>query len=155
MDVTLKIENEEMLAAIERLRGKLPPLEFIRICFVAGLRQADVEYRRKADPADGRTGKARDTNIDLGRVPEELGKLDADTIMAALKEANKKNPIYAAFYELVMKYKAMLKRHVDESGRPLKPFFVSLVPIQKIAAEVALRSVMGDGYKAAATVTKH
>lgn len=157
MAVILKLENDKMLADIERARGNLTPEEFVLKCIGEGVRFADLERLKKAD-----AGKP--AMLNLGEVAPELAKVDRDTVVRVvtdiseqLKHAKESNPIYGEVKRLVEKYTALLTaRKQATGGRPIEAIeSVSLAPIQHFALEIALQSVQKEPGGMVRTVTKH
>ena len=138
MELTIRIEDDEMLSHIERLRGALTPQQFVNNCFVAGVRQAEARYQRE----QGFFTRANDGAISLGSVPEHLAKIDRQTVLASIKTANQNDPLFSETKKLIVKYGKLMQLHSWETGRPIASItHSSLAPIQQVAVEAALHGL--------------
>ena len=138
MELTIRIDDDEMLAHVNRLRGALTPQQFVNNCFVAGVRQAEARYQREM----GFFKRANDGAISLDNVPDRLAKIDRQTILASLKAANEKDPLFGEIKNLIKKYGKLLQLHSWETGRPIASFTTSSVaPIQQVAVEAAVHGL--------------
>lgn len=141
MAINLQIADKKTLDRIERLRGKLPPGEFVSKCFGFGLQQAEAEYRKKQQhvkiPANqsGTPGN----KLSLERTRIRYAKLDFRTVYAALNGKDRKHPVRVEVERLSASYLRSLDEYSNRLGG-LIPQSLSCnltAPIEKIATTIA------------------
>lgn len=133
MAITVKIEDEQQLELIEKLRGKTSAKEFVALVIKAGLRVAEQEVKR------AKSGKV----MRFTAAKPEFKTLDVGAITEALKDNDPKNPVKLEVSRLVNDYTAQLSTHAKQNGNKL-PASLRVnanSPIEKVAFQITAEAI--------------